>query len=296
LQDSASIVEFLSEISAKGHYGAGDNAALSAASRLLPPGQAAELIERIVCHNAAQHAACAELLHQVALGLADDASLLQMAAASLVAALPGDPAQAPAPSPENGWGRDCALTPALVADLLSALQLIGSSELGKQVIEQVLVWPKTFPLDAIVLPAALILRERLPMAHDWAPVQALNAACLHHLAQRIAEPLAAPVDFTRPSRITCQCQDCRPLAVFLSDPQRKEWIFKAAETRRRHVENSIQRDNCDLDTTTARHTRPYELVCRKNQASFERRVAQRQRDLAAQMRLGGVSIVRQDGA
>ncbi|PKO87046.1 MAG: hypothetical protein CVU16_16300, partial [Betaproteobacteria bacterium HGW-Betaproteobacteria-10] len=237
LQDRASIVEFLSEIPAKGNYAAGDNAALSQASHLLPPGLAAELIERIVCHSVAQHAACAELLYQVALGLGEDALLLQAAAACLVAALPGDPAQAPAPSPENGWGRNRTVTPALIADLLSALHLIGNSQLGRLVVEQVLAWPQTFPLDVIVLPAALILRERLPMAQEQtqgqtqgqAPIQALNAACLRHLAQRIAEPLAAPGDFIRASRITCQCQDCQPLAVFLRDPQRKEWIFKAAE-------------------------------------------------------------------
>lgn len=287
LRDCAAIVEFLSQVSARGNYGAGDNAALIEAIRLLPPVQAAELIERIVCHNAGQHAACAELLYWVAACLAKDAGLLHAAAACLVAALPGDPAQAPAPSPENGWGRNSVITPVLIADLLSALHLIGSTELGQQVLDQVLAWPQAFPLDAPLLPAALILRERLPLAQQWMPIQTLNAVCLHHLAQRIAEPLAAPLDFSRPSRLDCPCKDCQTLATFLSDPQRKEWVFKAAQAKRSHVEDTIRRANCDLDTTTACHSRPYELVCRKNQASFERRVAQRQRDVAAQRQLAG---------
>lgn len=288
LQDRASIVQFLSDVSVQGHYGAGDNAALSEACRLLPTGQTGELIEAIVRRNVAQHAACAELLYQVALALADEAALLDAAASCLAAALPGDPAQAAAASPDSGWWRNDDLTLALIADLLSALHLIGNSETGRQVVEQVLAWPKTFPLDAMVLAAALLLRERGPAAQPWPPIEALNAACLQHLAQRIAEPLDAPADFTRPSRISCSCQDCQQLAAFLAHPQRETWVLKAAETKRRHVEDVIRRDQCDLVCSTARHTPPYELVCRKNQASFERRDRQRQRDLAAQRRLMGV--------
>lgn len=287
LQDRTSALRFLTEISAKGNFGAGDNAALSAATGLLSADQTAEVIEKIIAHNSAQHEAGANLLYRVAVDLAEDAHLLTPAAKSLVTALPGDPALAPLPGPENGWRQRVAATPALIADLFGALYLIGSSDLGKEVVAQILTWPQTFPLDAAVLPAALELCERLPKAQGWLPIQDLNAACLAHLARRIAEPLEAPADFTRSGKISCQCANCKQLAVFLIDGQRETWVFSAAEALRRHVEDSIRRDNCDLDTSTARHTRPYQLVCRKNQASYERRVVQRRRDLAAQLRLGG---------
>jgi hypothetical protein len=35
-----------------------------------------------------------------------------------------------------------------------------------------------------------------------------------------------------------------------------------------------------LDITTDRHGRPYSLICTKNQASYERKVSQRTKDLA----------------
>ena len=60
---------------------------------------------------------------------------------------------------------------------------------------------------------------------------------------------------------------------------------KAAEAQRSHVEDSIRRDACDVDTETLRHTRPYELRCTKNQASYQRRVEQRERDLQNEAQL-----------
>ena len=57
-------------------------------------------------------------------------------------------------------------------------------------------------------------------------------------------------------------------------------MLKAVEAERSHVEETIRRAGCDLDVTTDRRGRPYSLVCTKNQASYERRVKQRKRDLA----------------
>ncbi|MCG6941648.1 MAG: 2OG-Fe(II) oxygenase [Thiohalocapsa sp.] len=60
-----------------------------------------------------------------------------------------------------------------------------------------------------------------------------------------------------------------------------------AEAKRRHVEDSIRTHRCDLDTHTDKAGRPYTLVCTKNQASYERRVQQRNKDLANRERLLG---------
>ena len=59
----------------------------------------------------------------------------------------------------------------------------------------------------------------------------------------------------------------------------KTWIFKAAESDRRHVEETIRQAGSDVETTTDRRGRPYSLVCTKNQASYERRARQRTQDL-----------------
>ena len=64
-----------------------------------------------------------------------------------------------------------------------------------------------------------------------------------------------------------------------------ERYLKANEAGRNHVEETIKRAHCALDTATDRRGRPYSLVCTKNQASYERRVQQRKKDLANFKRL-----------
>jgi putative intracellular protease/amidase len=49
---------------------------------------------------------------------------------------------------------------------------------------------------------------------------------------------------------------------------------------RAHVEDVLRRARADVDTVTERRGRPYSLITTKNQASYERRAAQRAQDLA----------------
>ncbi len=150
--------------------------------------------------------------------------------------------------------------------------------MGERAVEQVLAWPETFAVDNILVPAALQLCEAA--ARDWNPARRLNLACLAHLEKRISESLAPPTDFSRASRIACQCGPCTDLSAFLADPLRKVWRFQAAEAHRRHVEESIRKHTCDVNQETDRRSRPaHTLVCTKNQASYDRRVAQRKKDL-----------------
>ena len=289
IEDTGNLAAFLAEVSAEGGYNAGDNEALSDATLLLPPEHAAALVERIIARNAPQQAsACAELLHRVAArfqapsAAGASVDLLAPAAQALVATLPGDPASAPVAA---GWRRPLALTPALVADLLSALYRLGARSLAEQAVDHVLAWPAVFAVDDLLVPAARRLVEPGAPARDWPPTRRLSAACLEHLERRIAEPLVPPADFARDSRVDCRCAHCRELAAFLADPLRRAWTFKAAEAQRSHVEDSIRRHNCDVARETDRRGRPYALVCTKNQASFDRRVAQRAKDLDHRERL-----------
>ena len=106
-------------------------------------------------------------------------------------------------------------------------------------------------------------------------MQRLRGAALAHLNARIAEPLEPPHNWTRASAIACRCADCAELSRFLADPERKTWTFKAAEPKRRHLAESIQRNACDVDGATERSGRPYGLDCTKNRASYEKRALQR---------------------
>ena len=232
-------------------------------------------------------AACAELLERVATQFStrsagnESAALLQAAATALLAALPGDPALAPRP---EVWPRPEPVTAALVAKLLTALCRLGMLAMGERAADHLLAWPQTFTVDATLLPAALQLNQEAATT-DWPPTRRLKAACLAHLEKRIAEPLAAPADFARASHIACHCEHCAELSAFLADPIRQSWLFRAAQAKRTHVEYSIRNHGCDVDLETRRQGSPHGLLCTKNQASYERRRTQRQKDFEHQARL-----------
>jgi hypothetical protein len=80
-----------------------------------------------------------------------------------------------------------------------------------------LAWTKAYGLDSVLVPA---VRELMgsALAKESAAVQRLRAACLDHLRTRIAEPLAPPADWRRPSKLACKCAHCGELSGFLADP------------------------------------------------------------------------------
>ena len=108
-----------------------------------------------------------------------------------------------------------------------------------------------------------------------------------HLRRRIAEPLEPPKDFSRANPLKCSCQDCRDLGAFLLDPARREWRLKALEAKRKHVEQSVRTQPCDIDLSTEKRGSPHTLIAVKNQASYERRVRQRRQDMKHVAALGG---------
>lgn len=276
LQDTARIADFLSDVSAKGLYGRGDNDALLAAARLLPPQRAAELIAQIVAANAPQTiGACADLLARAAAAPDGPGAWdLRPAATALVSALPGDPARKPT---TTMWWRTAAPDAAVVVDTLTALGRIAPA-LADAAADYMLAWPTTYDADAVLVPALLRLHEQ-PATRDLPAVRHLRDVCLEGLRTRIALPLEPPRDWTRASALTCHCPLCSELSAFLADPSRRIWTIKTAEANRNHLQASITSNGCDLDVTTDRHGRPYALVCTKNQASYDRRATQRTADL-----------------
>jgi hypothetical protein len=284
LRDVERIDGFLAGVSAAGNYGKGDNEALLAAARLLPLPRAAELIDRIIAANAQEAiGACADLLSRAASAASADgrARDLLPAANTLLAALPGDPAREPQPAagtwyPAMRYAR--TVDPQVVVDTLSALGRIDPT-LADAAAGYMLAWPKTYDLDAVLIPALRRLHDR-PAIWDLPAVRRLRDAGLEHLRARIAEPLEPPRDWARASTLTHTCALCTELSQFLADPTRETWSIKTAEANRSHLESIIHASQSDLDVTIEQRGRPYTLVATKNQASYDRRASQRKTDLA----------------
>ena len=275
LEDTEHIETLVTQVIASGVHSKGENEALLAALGLLPASRAGELLTRVVQANAtAGLGACADLLCQAVLaGLAADHLLA--AASALVEALPGDPAR---PAPADYSMRPQALDAQAIADLMAALCRIDIG-LADSAAAHLLAWPQTYGLDALLVPALRHWADQ-PGVFKAAPVQRLCAACRAHLEARVALALAPPGDWRRASALPCRCQHCDGLARFLDSPDQRIWRFKAAELARKHVLSSIRGAGSDVDSVTDKTGSPHALVCTKNQASYERRVVQRERDLA----------------
>jgi predicted 2-oxoglutarate/Fe(II)-dependent dioxygenase YbiX len=280
LKDETRIAAALSVLTARRGHSKSDNGAILAAVALFPPERAAGMVEAIIASHAsgALASCCALMKAAIAAPFAAKPEYLAAAAKGLIASLPGDPARAP--KPVDPWTRRIPVRPGpgVITDLVGIAEPLDA-ELARQLAEHLLAWPKTYDIDRALVPAVKHLLEGGARRSGPATTRLL-AACLAHLETRAAEPLEPPRNWSRANDIRCKCEHCTALRRFLASPDSENWTLKAREQVRGHVEDEITKAHADLDVSTERRGSPHRLVCRKNSASYERRVAQRRRDLA----------------
>jgi predicted 2-oxoglutarate/Fe(II)-dependent dioxygenase YbiX len=277
LGEAKLVQSMLERLIAQPDHAQADNSAILDALGVPSREHAAERLKAIVeAHGVDALGACAALLSGALKGtFATRPNLLLPAAETLVACLPGDSRTAP----KDQWGRPriAHLECASLVDLVAITERTDAA-LAQRAASHVLAWPKHFGLDRVVVPAVKCLlqaKKRGGPAFD-----ALRSACVGHLQQRIAEPLEAPRDWARPTQLGCKCQHCAELSRFLANPTLEGWTLRAAQQVRTHVEDEIRRARADVECETLRRGSPHSLICKKNQASYKRRVAQRKQDLA----------------
>ncbi|MBP6816854.1 MAG: 2OG-Fe(II) oxygenase, partial [Burkholderiaceae bacterium] len=245
LQDRGHIESMLTKVVAAGACAAGDNAALVQALKLLPASRVGALLLSVVQGNADLHiGGCADLLARAAAVSAWRGQLVG-AAQALLDAMPGDPARPQ--SPADAWRRERA-DAGVVHDTLRTLAPAGHaglSALADQAVTHWLAWPKTYGMDAVIVPALRRLAERPALLNRPACLR-LRAAALDHLRARCSLDLAPPADWRREARLSCRCEHCLALSRFLQSADQEAWRFKAREAERRHVEDSIRQGRCDV--------------------------------------------------
>lgn len=167
------------------------------------------------------------------------------------------------------------VTPLALARFFVAVAATGEEGLVARAAAHVLARPDRFPLDRVVVPAAIAIGDR--EADDAiAGAMPLTDAALAHLEARIASPLAPPTDWAREGTVACRCPNCASFAAFLASPTQSRWELKVAEQARKHVRGNVS--GADVDFTTVNRGSPHTLVAVKNQATFDRRTAQRVED------------------
>jgi predicted 2-oxoglutarate/Fe(II)-dependent dioxygenase YbiX len=277
LGDTSLAESMLDKLMRQGGHDKADNPAVLEALSLFADDHSADWLRKVVEANGLEAlGSCCALLADASDGnFAKSPKLLLAAGQTLLNQLPADPASAP----KDQWERPRVANAdaTCVADLVGLVDRIDRG-LAKRAAEHILAWPRHFGLDQIVVPAIKkLLTSRRPGGTAF---EALHAACVAHLNTRIAEPLEAPLDWTRPSGIGCKCQYCADLSKFLADPDRESWTLRAAQQIRTHVEEALRRASADLDTETLRKGSPHSMIAVKNQGSYQRRVVQRKQDLA----------------
>ena len=278
LKDATRIEAALALLTARRGHDRSENAAILAAIALFPVQRAAQLIEAIIASHATDALApcCALLVAAIAGPFAADPKPIAAAAAGLIASLPGDPARAPV----DQWGRRRRDAPGagIIADVVRIAESFDAVQ-ARRLVRHLLAWPKTYELDRALLPAVKRLLGG-GAQRSGAAMTDLIAACLAHIEKRAAQPLKAPENWTRAANLRCSCEHCAALRRFLANPETEIWALKARESIRSHVAGEISTAGADLDVATLRHSTPHSLVCRKNSASYDRRVVQRRKDLA----------------
>jgi predicted 2-oxoglutarate/Fe(II)-dependent dioxygenase YbiX len=277
LGEAKLVQSMLERLIAQPQHSEADNSAILDALGVLSCEHAAERLTAIAAaHGVDAFGACAALLNGALKGkFATRPILLLPAAECLVAGLPGDSKSAP----KDQWGHPRIARPE-DANLVDLVTITDGTDAGlaKRAASHVLAWPKHFGLDRVVVPAVKrLLRSK---KRGGTALDALHNACVAHLQRRIAQPLEAPRDWGRPAQLRCTCQHCAELSRFLADPSLEGWTLRAAQQVRAHVEDEIRRAHADVECQTLRRGSPHSLICKKNQASYKRRVAQRKQDLA----------------
>ena len=154
--------------------------------------------------------------------------------------------------------------------------LIGDAAQAASVIVQA---PDVVAPDR-TLPAALHQLHREEGLADTATCAALWGCAAECLLRRSATPPDEPRDWKIASDTGCDCPHCAELRAFCEDPAARVERFPLREQLRLHLELVIRTRKLDISHVTERKGRPYTLVCTKNRASYERRLAEYAEDVS----------------
>jgi predicted 2-oxoglutarate/Fe(II)-dependent dioxygenase YbiX len=153
---------------------------------------------------------------------------------------------------------------------------------GESMVQLLLAHPKRFPMYPLLMDAALFTVQTENSAVELSRYFAQQ--CLVYLDACIAQPLDAPTDWTREVTFSCEkayrehSEDCAAFVTFLGDPSQQTWSFRAAEQRRKFLMELAYHSKSDVIMETIKKGSPHTLQFIKTQASYEKRVVERQRD------------------
>jgi hypothetical protein len=164
--------------------------------------------------------------------------------------------------------------------LIQAFAIEDDPALLGLLLSQINKYPKRYDIDATQIPVFLGLQSWLKNSVKKAvpPLRQWLEQIQQVLQTRESNPPQAPKDYRRASAIDCKCPECKKMAQFLGDPGVETLTFPLVAERRSHLEEKIRSNELDIEHHTLTRGRPYSLVMKKTQKSYQRLLATYQQD------------------
>ena len=166
-----------------------------------------------------------------------------------------------------------------VCDLFSVGWTIGLEPQALEACRLISEHPQQVTPDRVLPKALGALKERSREFRNAATYGALWLRASEALLARSSSHPEKPRDWHIDARFQCDCKGCRQLQAFCEDPTDTIVRIAVAQSVRQHLRDVIKGQNLDISYQTERRGRPYSLICTKNRASFNRRLAEYEEDL-----------------
>lgn len=261
------------------YYSGGENDNVLNALALIGEQRARQFLgDFVAAHFPRRPDAAMALLRQVAEHSSLPRDALGTSVDRVVAVLPAalDP-KPPADywSPFDGWQ---TLGAAGLRDLLVVASRCDATDAATTAATVICEHPATVAPDRTIPTALNDLGNELGLAETAAYATLWRHAVDFLLARSANAPLP-PEDWSIAANVDCPCELCDKLRAFCADPVARVERFAVRSDLRRHLHGIIDANGLDLFHETERRGRPYTLVCTKNRASHERRLAEYAEDV-----------------
>ena len=200
--------------------------------------------------------------------------LLSEAMGATLAALPN--AFNPRPNKEQPWNspKPQSLGDEAVCNLFSLAHEFGPQSDAERAVGLIASDPGAGTSDRIIPQALAKIHEQSPQLAASPAYEALWQHATEFLLERSSSFPTKARDWSIDAQLECNCEGCVLLQAFCDDPIIQKANIAVPQATRQHLRNQIRRLGLDIDYETERKGRPYRLVCSKNRASYQRRLAQ----------------------
>jgi hypothetical protein len=277
-------------------YDGSENAVLITAAAALGNKKAAEMLAALMeARMADRPSECAELL--LALGVTNPPPSFRLVAKAAVEGIDaiGIPRKKVAPAAEDEddgafwWEVNKAekrqkVPPEFITNLFSALALFSGRTLHDAAVGKISSRLEVFDPVTVVVPAIERMCAEQPPAID-SVIEHLWTSAAEFLLMRSEVPPQPPPDWRLQATLSCTCPDCAALQAFARDPNEQVHRFRINKDRRRHLHDVIKQYGLDMTHVTERVGSPQTLVCTKDRRTFQARMKEYKKEIAAMRNL-----------